>query len=689
MNIRILALAILVGTALASAAAGLGAGESRPAAGPALPAASLPVERVVLFTSGVGFFERGGTISGDALVQLTVSRANVNDLLKSLVVGDPAGTVLSVEYASQDPLARALKGFPIDLSGDPSVAEILSHARGTRVVVRGPDPARGVIVGLETRRVADGSGEHLFVNIMTSDGTIRSVDLNNADGVRFLDAKIESSIGDALALISANRNSDTRLIAVRFAGRGPRRVSLAYLIETPVWKTSYRLSTASGKPTLIQGWAIIDNPTDDDWSGVRLDLVSGEPISFRMDLESPVYATRPTVPVPLPPMITPQTYESGMAANKAEAAPLAAAPRSSAAPRPSAKSAGVYRSLETPSGAGDLSLSDGVESVANASEAGQFFQYTIKTPVTLERHRSAMVPIVNQEIDARRVAIYNEGVLKSHPLSGLEIKNTTGLHLMAGPITVFEEGVYAGDAEVDDLPAKASRLVSYAVDLKTSVTVGGSSVPEEVVSGRIERGSLIVTRRLERRRSFEFLNSGETPRTILVEYPISPDWKLVEPAKPAEKTSDLYRFEVATAPERGGRAALRLREERLLSQSVVLSSLDSKTILFYLGQHEIGNRVKSVLSTLNRMKTELSDLTVRRSTIQSGIEVIYREQERIRSNMRVLQTTSELYKRYSQTLSEQEDRLTAAQKEINGLTAQVNLQTKRIEDYLSSLGTLE
>lgn len=689
MDIRVIALSLLVGTSVVGAVRGLGSVESPREAESATPNASLPVERVVLFTSGVGFFERGGTISGDAVVQIDVLRSNVNDLLKSLLVSDPEGTVLSVEYASQDPLGRALKGFPIDLSDSPSVAEILSRARGASVEVRGAERTRGIVVGLEKRRDAASGGDRLVLNLMSPGGTIRSVDLTAAGSVRFLDPAIEKSIADALALIAANRSSDRKPLSLRFAGSSTRRVSVSYLVETPVWKTSYRLSAARGTPTLIQGWAIVDNPTDDDWRAVTLDLVSGEPISFRMDLESPVYATRPSIPVPLPPTIAPQTYESGIASANAKAAPPVAAPRGSAAPRPSSKSAESYRTLEGASRGGSLPLGQGVKSAAGAAEAGQFFAYSIKTPVTLLRHRSAMVPIVNREIDARQVAIYNEGVLKAHPLSGLEIKNTTGLHLMAGPITVFEEGVYAGDAEVNDLPANASRLVSYAVDLKTTATVSGSAAPEAVVSGRIERGSLVVTRRLERRRSFEFVNHGTTPRTVLVEYPFSPGWKLVEPASPAERTSSLYRFEIETSPQNGGRAALRVREERFLSQTVVLSSLDSKTILFYLGQREIGDRVKNVLSTLSRMKGELADLTTKRSTVQSGIEVIVREQERIRSNMRVLQTTSELYKRYAQTLTEQEDQLSAARKQIEELTARVNLQRKRIDDYLSSLGTLQ
>ncbi len=701
MRIRYFALAILLGTAFVVSGFGVGTAESSSAkAAQKQNMTDLPISRVVLFSSGVGYFQRTGRLTGDQVVELTFRRSDVNDLLKSLVIGDSGGgRLLSVDYSSQDPLARALHSFPIDLSDSPGVAQILARARGAKVSLKGPSFLSGVIVGLESRSVAGGGSgggaQHVFLNLLTADGTIRSVDLAEVNGIRFADPRIEKAISDALALISANRSTDTKRFDFRFSGTGTRSVSISYLIETPIWKTSYRLSVAGSSPAFLQGWAIVDNPTDDDWTGVNLDLVSGQPISFKMDLNQPVYNQRPTVPVPLPPSIYPQTYESGIASapSAAEAAPPSAsrAAPSARAPRPSAKAMDNYGELASPStgGGAPLSLSQGVESAASAAEAGQFFQYSIKTPVTLPRHQSAMVPIVNQEIEGKPVAIYNENVLKSHPLSGLELKNSTGLHLMAGPITVFEDGVYAGDAEIEDLPPGGERLISYAVDLKTTVVTKGSSTPEEVISGKITHGNMIVTRRYERQRDFEFASTASGPRTILVEYPVSSDWKLVEPAKPKEQTSSLYRFEVVTDPEKAGRASLSVREQRTVSQTVVLSNIDSRSILFYIGQREISNRVKEVLSTLNGMKSDLAELTTQRSTIQSGIDRIYKEQERIRSNMRVLQSSSDLYKRYAATLGEQEDQLTAAQRRVDDLSAQIDRQKKRIDDYLASLGSIE
>src|ERR1700746_1487076 len=108
--------------------------------------------------------------------------------------------------------------------------------------------------------------------------------------------------------------------------------------------------------------------------------------------------------------------------------------------------------------------------MATASQLGDFFQYVIDNPVSLARQRSAMLPIVNKDVEGSRVSIYNQTIHPKFPMLGLKFKNTSGLHLMQGPITVFEGASYAGDARIrDDLQPNEERLIAYAVDLGTEV----------------------------------------------------------------------------------------------------------------------------------------------------------------------------------------------------------------------------
>ncbi len=88
---------------------------------------------------------------------------------------------------------------------------------------------------------------------------------------------------------------------------------MGYVQETPIWKTSYRLVLSDAKKPFLQGWAIIENPSEEDWTDVQLSLVSGRPISFTMDLYQPTYIPRPEAHLELFSSLGPQTYEQDLA----------------------------------------------------------------------------------------------------------------------------------------------------------------------------------------------------------------------------------------------------------------------------------------------------------------------------------------------------------------------------------------
>ncbi|HEY1380516.1 MAG TPA: DUF4139 domain-containing protein, partial [Gemmataceae bacterium] len=101
---------------------------ARPAAAPAADSPRLPVKRVVLFSSGVGYFQREGEVDGDARVDLTFPAGDVNDLIKSLTLQDLGGGLVSaVSYDSHDPVERTLKSFAVDLTGSPGQAQLLEQ----------------------------------------------------------------------------------------------------------------------------------------------------------------------------------------------------------------------------------------------------------------------------------------------------------------------------------------------------------------------------------------------------------------------------------------------------------------------------------------------------------------------------------------------------------------------------------
>jgi hypothetical protein len=332
-----------------------------------------------------------------------------------------------------------------------------------------------------------------------------------------------------------------------------------------------------------------------------------------------------------------------------------------------------------------LVINQGVNAAALGETAGEFFRYTIANPVDLPSRQSAMIPILNEEIEGEKLAIYNAAVHAKHPMNGLRLKNTSTLNLMGGPITIYEDGLYAGDARMDNLAPGAERLISYSLDLSTQIVDLTDSKPEEITSLRLLRGVLTVTRTYRRERTYTLINRGDASRTVLVEHPASPEWKLTAPASFTERTENLYRFRVQTPAERDAQAELRVAEERSVEQLTVLSNMPADTMLFYINQTTISPAVRAALETLGTMKNDLADITRQRQAAETQAAGIHKEQERIRGNMANLDRTSSLYQRYVSTLNDQENTLASLSAALDKLRAQETEKKKAIDDYLAGL----
>ncbi len=287
---------------------------------------NLPVTRVTCFNSGVACYEHNGTVDGNAEILLKFKTSQMNDILKSLVLLDLSGSgTASVSYASQEPLARALKSFSVDISGNPSLGALLDQVRGAEVTLTAPDKVTGKILGVEKHKQnilpADVLVEKEYLNIMTGEG-IRSIPLESVSAIHLNDPKLNEELSKALALLVDSRDTDRKSVQVDFEGKGERPVRIAYVTEAPIWKTSYRL-VLGDKPesqaeahkaaaSRLQGWAILENTSDFDWDNVDLTLVAGRPISFVQDLYTPLYVPRPEVKPELYTSLKPQMYEEGM-----------------------------------------------------------------------------------------------------------------------------------------------------------------------------------------------------------------------------------------------------------------------------------------------------------------------------------------------------------------------------------------
>jgi hypothetical protein len=661
----------------------------------------------------VGYFERKGEVDGNSRVDLTFQVRDINDLIKSMVLQDEKGVVSAVSYDSLDPVDRTLRSFAVNLTNNPSFGQILTQMRGERVevvlqqnVANQPGTVTGAIMGIENQKQPskEGAVETEVLTLWCAEG-VRAVKLTEIQRLRFLNSQIESEFRRALDTLALSHDAQKKAVTLNFVGDGKRDVRVGYVVENPIWKTSYRLVLdKDGKP-FLQGWAVVDNPTDDDWNSVGMALISGRPISFQMDLYQPLYVPRPVVELELFQSLRPVAYggaieKQQMAAMTPPAGPMAGlaakgtARATDAAERANLRKAGGMNGLGIQTEQAKrlseelesrMELTRGVQSAATASQLGDFFQYIINNPVTLPRQKSALLPIVNKEVDATRLSIYNPTVHPKFPMLGLKLKNSSGLHLMQGPITVFEGSTYAGDARINDLPPNDDRLISYAVDLGTEVEAKSHRAPDRLIAVRIERGLIIKTDKIREERTYTATNRSGQERTLWIEHPYRADFELVSKEQPVERTQEVRRFEMKMPAEAKKSISMTVIEEKDLSQSIAISNTDDNTIRFFMNNTISSPEVKQALEKALTFKAELVKVQQELGNVNQQLKVITDDQARLRANLREMPQNAAAYKRYLEKFDKQETEIEDLQKLQKSLQTKELQARQSLDGYLTSL----
>jgi hypothetical protein len=314
--------------AIAAACAAMG--QQRPAS--RASESPLPMKRVVLYKSGVGYFEHQGSVRDNQEVSLSFTRGQLNDVLKSLTVLDlGGGGVASVTYGSSSSIERRVGDLQLGVGERTTLAEVLATLRGARLEVRsGTTTVSGRLLSIE-RKTRSGGGATLevdYLSLVTDSGEVKTTELSPSYSVRILDRELAGKMGRYLDVLAARHDAGLQRMSIATAGRGERPLVISYVSEAPVWKSTYRLVLPSkpGEQPLLQGWAIVDNTIGEDWSNVQLSLVAGAPQSFIQRISQPYFTRRPEIPLPQSALLAPQTHEATLLPGGARLAGLVTDP---------------------------------------------------------------------------------------------------------------------------------------------------------------------------------------------------------------------------------------------------------------------------------------------------------------------------------------------------------------------------
>ena len=640
-------------------------------------AADLPIKEVILYKHGVGYFERAGDLRAGDTARLDFKASDMNDVLKSLTIVDRSGGVIGgVRYDAAEALDKRLQDFPFAVDRQASLAAFLDQLKGARLELRlGSDTVAGTIIGARTVKPDEKSPERENVVLLTDSGEIRTFDMGAASSVKLSDPKLQGLLRDYLTVLSGARSKDKRSVYIDTAGTGTRQLTASYMTPSAVWKSSYRLIFGTGAEATLEGWAIIDNTSGEDWSNIKLSVVSGRPISFITQLYEPRYVQRPSGELAENRAVAPIVLQGGIggAAPAAVAKALAAAP-----PAPANRQDRAFLAEERVSV--DALRDSSIAPAMNTRDLGELFEYSFSTPVSVKQGESAMLPFLQQKINARKLLIYMES-FGLNPMNAAEIANSTGKTLDGGPITVYDANAYAGEALVETLKAGDKRLITYGIDLGARVTTAFNSTRANVREVHFARGVLTTRNSVEETKTYTIKNVDPRRKTVIIEHKQRPQYKLLE-MKPTETTADAYRFEVSV----GGNAteAFAVREERVYDQTMSVTSLTPDAIAAFTQNKALSDAARRQLEQIAQKKRDIAANDGQLRQTQADLNNLTQDEERQRRNIESLRNVAgqqNLVQQYA-------GQLAAAEVKLAGLRDQESQLQKKKTSLESELNGL-
>jgi hypothetical protein len=661
-----------------------------------------PITRIVLYKHGLGYFEREGPVEGDATLGLNFKRAEVSDVLKSLIVLDlDGGHVASVAFDSSRPIEQLLNEVALSIPDKESLCGLLTQLKGARIAVRpiSGEPVEGRLLGVDQRKreVNDSVIAVSLISLLDDDGLVRSFELPDLASLHVLDEAVRRDLDSYLRIQLSAKTKDARRFVITARGEGPRRLRLGYTVEAPVWKATYRLLLGEeNRPPTIQGWAVVNNTQDEDWEDVRLSLVSGLPVSFVHDLDTPRYIKRPEVKVQETTGVLPPEVEEGVSRLQSvsdlpteilsadDAKVVTAGVRGVASPPQKLARASMAPRMVFLPEMEDLARSavSTVPAQVRERKLGDLFEYTIEHPVTIRRNQAALVPIVLRPFQGRPVLLFQKSARAENPLRCVEFENTTGLTLEGGPVTVLEGGSYVGEAMLDTLKPDEHRLVPYAVELSVRVFDVFQSHDDRVSRVIVRNGQLTAQYGEVRQTTYTIHNKADAQSILYLDHTRgNDDWTLLEPDRPHEITESNWRFRLPLPPRQV--TTFVVRQRRLRDHLYALTDVSPSQVGFWLEQRYLDATTAGVLRQVAAIQTRVAEAEATIQRLNNDRATIVSEQQRIRDNLKALGDRSsekELRERFIRTLNQQEDRLEQISSELTAqTTARAQGRTKIVE----------
>jgi hypothetical protein len=312
------------------------------------------------------------------------------------------------------------------------------------------------------------------------------------------------------------------------------------------------------------------------------------------------------------------------------------------------------------------------EAAARGQELGDLFEYKLKEPITIQKNRSALVPVVQSAIGAEKVSVWNEQAGLRRPQRALWITNSSGLTLDGGSFSVLEEETFAGEGIFDPIRPDEKRLVSYATDLALNVSSTQGSEQQRVSRVLIHRGMMTQESEVREKKTYTFRNEDSSPRTVVVEHPVRQGYQLRSTPQPVETTAAWMRFRLDVGAKQTAALVVEEAQPRVASYSI--TNINGPLVATFVQERSIDKSVEEALRKVLAQKDAIAALQEQRNARDEETQKIYDDQQRLRENVKALKGSPEekaLLQRYVQQLNTEETRLETLRKEIAELEAKI------------------
>ncbi len=547
----------------------------------------LPVSRVVMYQSGIGYVERTAKVSDDELV-LRIRPDQINDILKSLTVidrgnGRPVSISLPVDKDTLDKLAQ----IPEQVR-DGGIRSLLDAFRGANVKIKTRGASyEGRVVGVDERIVGSelnisvndaGKGsDESTVTLLTNSNVLEVIALRDIKSVSLYDKSLADGLNKSLN-ISLNEGNWKQLeLVIRMDSKKSRELAMSYLVAMPTWKPAYRLVLGDGDKGTLQGWAVVSNVTGADWNNISFSLVSGQPMSFTYDLYKPQFLKRPDLSgLAAQKAASPEVVASGYNANAA-AKPRMAAQKAAAAPsfalgaaKESARSAKMMdmaadeayyeddEELEWSSF--DASAESGITSsemassftqLAEKAQIGSFDEYKLASKLTIPDGNTALVNLIQSELVARDTRLiksdgiygfdgFYKGWRNDKSFQTIELENNTGVALDSGPITIYRDSAVIGEGYLTRTEKDATAYITFANEGRLSASVIDTIEQNRQRLDSIQNGQCTFTTTETLTQKFSFESHIQNSTTALLQINRQDIWSPVDFPEKTVKSTDKF-----------------------------------------------------------------------------------------------------------------------------------------------------